>query len=124
MAEAFNTWELLSSWHLPCVFRSHPHRRVITIAIANSCAFECPAAGSKLVSASRDCTARVWNLATGMAESILKGHDDYISAAAWSPDDSLIATASGDHTVRLWAQRGNGARNGAAATAEAAITDE
>jgi WD40 repeat protein len=32
----------------------------------------------------------------------LEGHKSSISAAAWSSDSKLLATASEDHTVRLW----------------------
>jgi WD40 repeat protein len=32
----------------------------------------------------------------------LIGHSAAISSATWSPDGALIATASWDHTVRLW----------------------
>jgi WD40 repeat protein/predicted Ser/Thr protein kinase len=32
----------------------------------------------------------------------LLGHEDQVITAAWSPDGSLILTASGDRTTRLW----------------------
>jgi WD40 repeat protein len=36
------------------------------------------------------------------------GHTDYVSAVAWSPDGSRIASASGDHTVQVWDATGGG----------------
>jgi WD40 repeat protein len=58
--------------------------------------------GSRIVTASWDMTARIWNTATGEAISVLRGHDAEVNGAAFSPDGSRVVTASWDKTARIW----------------------
>jgi WD40 repeat protein len=58
--------------------------------------------GTRIVTASRDKTARVWEAATGKEIARLEGHGDYVTSAAWSPDGTRIVTGSSDKTVRVW----------------------
>jgi WD40 repeat protein len=51
---------------------------------------------------SEDKTARIWDAATGRDIAVLRGHDDTVYSAAFSPDGSRIVTASGDNTARIW----------------------
>jgi hypothetical protein len=66
----------------------------------NSAAFS--ADGSRIVTASFDNTARLWDGATGAALAKLSGHTDAVFSAAFSPDGSRIVTASADNTARVW----------------------
>ena len=50
----------------------------------------------------KDKTARVWDAATAKEIKVLRGHDDIVYYAAFSPDGSRIVTASGDKTARIW----------------------
>ena len=58
--------------------------------------------GSRIVTASVDKTARIWDAATGKEIAVLRGHDSVVNSAAFSPDGSRIVTASADKTARIW----------------------
>jgi hypothetical protein len=55
-----------------------------------------------LASASRDATARVWEVATGKVLLILRGHESFLSGVAYGPDGAWLATTSNDNTIRIW----------------------
>ena len=52
--------------------------------------------GTRIVTASDDKTARVWDARTGHEFTVLSGHLDTVSSAAYSPDGARIVTASDD----------------------------
>ena len=54
-----------------------------------------------VLTASRDRTARTWKVTTGGPRAVFAGHTDTVTAAVFSPGDTL-ATASLDRTVRTW----------------------
>jgi WD40 repeat protein len=58
--------------------------------------------GSRVVTASHDKTARIWNAATGQEIAALRGHESWVDSARFSPDGSRIVTASNDKTARIW----------------------
>jgi WD40 repeat protein len=58
--------------------------------------------GAGVVTASSDKTARLWDAATGKQVVVLRGHDEEVSSAAFSPDGARVVTASLDKTARLW----------------------
>ena len=58
--------------------------------------------GSRIVTASRDRSARIWDTATGKEIAVLRGHEGTVYSAAFSPDGKRIITASYDDTARIW----------------------
>ena len=58
--------------------------------------------GKRIVTASWDQTARIWNANTGELIHTLAGHTAWVGSAAFSPDGNRIVTASADGTARIW----------------------
>lgn len=58
--------------------------------------------GQRIITASWDKTARVWDATTGQALAVLRGHEGPVISAQFSPDGQRIATASADRTARVW----------------------
>jgi WD40 repeat protein len=58
--------------------------------------------GSRILTASADGTARVWDVETGTELVALSGHTDRVRQAIWNADESRILTASDDGTARVW----------------------
>ena len=58
--------------------------------------------GARVVTASQDTTARVWEAASGRLVAVLKGHNSAVNSAAFSPDGARVVTASVDMTARVW----------------------
>ena len=62
---------------------------------------------TRIVSASGDMSARIWN-ADGSGEPIvLTGHTDQVRHAAWDHEGKRIVTASTDETARIWTLDGS-----------------
>ena len=58
--------------------------------------------GTRIVTASFDNTARIWDATTGQQVMQLNGHADRLRYAAFSPDGLRVVTASHDKTARIW----------------------
>ncbi|HNN96652.1 MAG TPA: caspase family protein, partial [Pseudomonadota bacterium] len=58
--------------------------------------------GRRIVTASWDKTARVWDADSGRLLFTLAGHQEHLTSAAYSPDGRRIVTASWDKTARVW----------------------
>ena len=58
--------------------------------------------GARVVTASSDKTARVWDAATGAPIGKPLQHEGAVNSAAFSPDGTRVVTASADKTARVW----------------------
>jgi WD40 repeat protein len=58
--------------------------------------------GTRVVTASDDKTARLWDGKTGALLVTLQGHRGEVHSAAFSPDGVRMVTASRDKTARIW----------------------
>jgi WD40 repeat protein len=58
--------------------------------------------GSRLVIAGQDCSIRLWDLTTGRVLLSLQGHADEVRCLDYSPANGLLASGSGDGTLKVW----------------------
>ncbi|OLT62667.1 MULTISPECIES: WD40 repeat domain-containing protein [Moorena] len=75
------------------------HRSAVTSAVFSP-------DGSRILTASEDTTARLWNL-KGELITTLAGHSARVNSAVFSPDGNTIVTTSQDKTAKLWDKEGN-----------------
>ncbi|UWQ49919.1 WD40 repeat domain-containing protein [Leisingera caerulea] len=92
-------WQLNGQQGAPvaCAQAHHDH-------LTNSCQFS--QAGDLLVSASSDCSARIWSVPDLRLQAVLTDHNDDVEMATFSPDDQHIATASRDYKGRVFDRAG------------------
>ncbi len=70
----------------------------------NTSSISCVAysADGRILASSFGETIKLWEVATGREIYTLRGHTNYISSIAFSPDSQLLVSGSWDRTTRLW----------------------
>merc|ERR1711972_644294 len=58
--------------------------------------------GSSVLTASRDCSAKIWSTATGECTQTFEGHFFGVLSAVFSADGNSVLTASYDQTAKIW----------------------
>ncbi len=58
--------------------------------------------GRRIVTASWDTTARVWDARSGATLAVLQGHENRVDGATFSPDGRRVITVPRDKAARLW----------------------
>jgi WD40 repeat protein/DNA-binding SARP family transcriptional activator len=56
----------------------------------------------RLIAASSQDTARVWDAETGTVRRTLLGHTGLVHSVAWSPDSSQLVAGGSDGTAKVW----------------------
>ncbi|MEZ6125723.1 MAG: hypothetical protein R3C49_21465 [Planctomycetaceae bacterium] len=59
-------------------------------------------AGFRLAAGKDGIHIHLLELASGEVAAVLRGHSNAINGLAWSPDGAWLASASADHTLRVW----------------------
>ena len=67
--------------------------------------------GTRVVTASRDNTAKVWDAKTGSPVLTLQGHTEDVTSASFSADGTRVITGSKDGSVKIWDSRSNAETN-------------
>jgi WD40 repeat protein len=58
--------------------------------------------GTRIITGSRDRTARIWDATSGQHLITLNSHSHAVVAVAFSPDGTRVLTGSADRTARIW----------------------
>jgi WD40 repeat protein len=88
-------FELLTEQRANTPLKLHGHTGTITYASYSS-------DGTKILTASADHTARLWDARTGSQLTPPLQHDDAVISAAFSPDGKRVVTGSSESEVRIW----------------------
>ena len=56
----------------------------------------------RVISASGDCTLRLWDLDSGECQHMFSGHSDWVTVVVVTPDSNYAISAARDFTLRLW----------------------
>ncbi|KAH6572515.1 hypothetical protein BASA62_003343 [Batrachochytrium salamandrivorans] len=55
-----------------------------------------------VLSGSEDSQVYIWHSESGTLIETLGGHDSCVNCVSWNPTKSIFASASDDHTIRIW----------------------
>ena len=98
-AYAASVWELRDGKYLR-IARLRGHENAVLSAAFNS-------AGNRIVTTSKDGSARVWSL-QGRNTASFKDHRGEVLSASFSPDGRYVVTTAKDYTAQVWLANGRG----------------
>jgi len=94
---------LVASGHAAFIFDTQTTKLLQTLKgtdIIRCCKFSRD--GSRVVTASWDRIANIWDSRTGTLIKTLRGHRGAVVACEFSPNDTRVVTASADNSARVW----------------------
>src|SRR6266478_729823 len=94
--------KLLTSKYSVFCFQAEDGIRDLTVTGVQTCALPICPDGRRVVTASFDSTARIWDAKTGQPLTPALKHARQVEDACFSPDGLHVATASSDQTARVW----------------------
>jgi len=77
-------------------------RLVLNGHVGNVSSAAFSADGSRIVTASEDDTARIWDAATAKEIAVLRRQQGHLSSAVFNADSSRVVTGSSDKTAQIW----------------------
>lgn len=86
-------WDTVNGWNNTKTFHGHDH----TVSSVRFLPGD-----DYVVSASRDRTIRIWELATGYCSKTLSGHGEWVRCVQPSLDGRLLGSCGNDQTGRIW----------------------
>ncbi|MFH0793640.1 MAG: protein kinase, partial [bacterium] len=99
----WETPERLRNWEWGYLINeTHRYARSFGSPEDSVVAFEFSPDSRRVLTVSKDKTARIWNAETGAQIHLLEGHKDTIYEGEFSPDGRLVVTRAADGLTKIW----------------------
>eukprot|EP00928_Gymnodinium_smaydae_P081259 TRINITY_DN64805_c0_g1_i1.p1 TRINITY_DN64805_c0_g1~~TRINITY_DN64805_c0_g1_i1.p1 ORF type:complete len:448 (+),score=97.00 TRINITY_DN64805_c0_g1_i1:58-1401(+) len=105
--KSLKVWDIQTG---SCILTLEGHQQSVVAVAASSAVAgddataptaEAALQGRRVVSASKDMTVRLWELAGGLCLATFAGHTTYVQGVAWLSSDRAVSCSS-DKTLKLW----------------------
>eukprot|EP01018_Ginkgo_biloba_P030558 Gb_17775 [translate_table: standard] len=102
VSQEIHLWDIAANSKLPLKYKGHKQGRYVI----RSC-FGGPD-HAFIASGSEDSQVYIWHRGNGELLEVLPGHSGTVNCVSWNPvNPHMFASASDDHTIRIWGLKGN-----------------